>query len=111
MSHKIEKYAFVLLGSFVGAGIALLFAPQTGARTRKQIVKYGKKAGTRAQKFVGEIAESMDDVLGDILQIGEQGIDKGKQLTDKARGEILEVLDAGKKYIEDERTKLDRILK
>jgi len=111
MASRIEKYWYVLLGSMVGAGVALLFAPQTGDKTRKQIAKYGKKAGNRAQEFVGEIAESLDDTLHEILDYSGGQIEKGKKLTDRARSEILEVLDAGKKYLEDEKGKLDKILK
>ncbi|HSP06841.1 MAG TPA: hypothetical protein VLR94_06660, partial [Acidobacteriota bacterium] len=65
----------------------------------------------RTQKFVGEIGESLDDVIGDILEAGSDGLDKGKKLTDRARNEILDVLDAGKKYIDEERGKLEKLLK
>lgn len=101
----------MVLGALAGASVALLFAPQTGKKTRRELGKYGKKVGSRAQKFVGEIGESMDDVLGDILEYGQEGLEKGKHLSDRARGEILDVLDAGKKYIEEERTKLEKIFR
>lgn len=103
--------AMVFFGALVGASVALLFAPQSGRKTRQNLGKYGKKVGNRAQKFVGEIAESMDDVLGDILEYGQGGLEKGKQLSDRARVEILDVLDAGKKYIEEERVKLEKVFK
>ena len=108
---KIEKYAYLVFGSIVGASVALLLAPQSGARTRRQLAKYGKKAGNRAQEFVGEIAESLDGVLDDVFELGEQGLKKGKKLTEKARGEIMDVLDAGQSYLQEERSKLDKILK
>jgi gas vesicle protein len=111
MANRIEKYWYIMLGSMVGAGVALLFAPQTGDKTRRQLSKYGKKAGGRAQEFVGEISESLDCILHDVLDYGETGLEKGKQITDRARNEILEVLDAGKKYLEEEKHKLDKILK
>jgi gas vesicle protein len=111
MATRIEKYWYVVLGSMVGAGVALLFAPQTGAKTRRQIRKYGKKAGDRAHVFVGEIAESVDCVVRDALEYGGTGLEKGKHLTEKARHEILEVLEAGKKYLEEEKHKLDKVLK
>jgi gas vesicle protein len=111
MSTRIEKYWYVVLGSMVGAGVALLFAPQTGDKTRRQIAKYGRKAGSRAQVFVGDIAESLDCVVRDALEKGGTGLEKGKKLTDRARNEILEVLEAGKKYLEEEKHKLDKVLK
>jgi gas vesicle protein len=111
MSNRIEKYWYVLLGSMAGAGVALLFAPQSGQKTRRQLKKYGQKAGNRAQEFVGEIAESVDCVVRDALEYSGTGLQKGKKLTDKARHEILEVLEAGKKYLEEEKHKLDKVLK
>jgi gas vesicle protein len=111
MSNRIEKYWYVVLGSMVGAGIALLFAPQTGAKTRRQLKKYGQKAGSRAQEFVGEVSESLDCVVRDVLEYSGTGLEKGKKLTDRARHEILEVLEAGKKYLEEEKHKLDKVLK
>lgn len=106
-----RRFMILLFGSLAGATLALLFAPQSGEKTRQQVARYGKKIGNRAQDFVGEIASAMDDVLGDILEYSEGGLHKGKKLTDRARTEILDVLDAGKKFIEEERNKLDRILK
>ena len=111
MSNRIEKYWYVAMGSLIGAGVALLFAPQTGERTRRQIAKYGKKAGNRTQEFVGEIAESVDGIVREVLEYGGTGLEKGKKISDRARHEILEVLDAGKKYLEEEKVKLDKILK
>src|SRR5215813_4603379 len=98
-----KKFLMLLAGSIVGAAVGLLLAPQSGDKTRRQIMKYGKKAGSRTHEFVGEIAEAIDDVLGDILEYSGEGLEKGKQLTERARKEILEVLDAGKSYIEEER--------
>jgi gas vesicle protein len=101
----------MVLGAVVGASVALLFAPHTGKKTRRELGKYGKKVGSRTQKFVGEIGESMDGVLGDILEYGQEGLEKGKHLSDRARGEILDVLDAGRQYIEEERNKLEKIFR
>ena len=109
--NPVEKTFTLIIGGLLGATVALLFAPQTGSKTRRQIVKYGKKAGNRTQRFVGEIGESLDGVIGDILEAGSEGLSKGKKLTDRARTEILDVLDAGRKYIDEERGKLERIMK
>jgi gas vesicle protein len=105
------KIMVMLVGGFVGATLALLFAPQSGERTRRELVRAGKKAGNRAQKFVNRIAKDLDRTLGDIIELSEDGLQKGKALSDKTREEILNVLDAGKQFIEDERAKLDKVFK
>lgn len=105
------KIMMMLVGSFIGAAVALLFAPQSGERTRKELVKAGKKAGNRTQKFVNRIAKDLDRTIGDIIEFSEEGLEKGKQLTGKTREEILDVLDAGKQFIEEERAKVEKIFK
>ncbi|HJZ12214.1 MAG TPA: YtxH domain-containing protein [Acidobacteriota bacterium] len=111
MSRQTGKFLTILTGGLIGASVALLLAPQSGKKTRRQLVRYGRKAGLRAQDFVSEIGNAMDHVLGDILDFRAEGVVKGKELTARAREEILNVLDAGKKYIEQERTKLEKILR
>lgn len=105
------KILMMLLGSLVGATVALLFAPQSGERTRKELARAGKKAGNRAQKFVNRIAKDLDRTLEDIVELGEGGLERGKELTGKTREEILGVLDAGKQFIEEERSKLEKLFK
>jgi gas vesicle protein len=105
------KIMMILVGSFVGAAVALLFAPQPGDRTRRELARAGKKAGNRAQKFVNRIAKDLDRTIGDIINYSEGSLEKGKELTGKTREEILTVLDAGKQFIDEERAKLEKIFK
>src|SRR5262245_49675777 len=101
----------LFLGGLIGASFALLFAPQTGKKTRKLVAQYGKKAGSRAQYFVGEIADTLDRTLGDILEDSSSGLEKRKKFTEVARCEILNVLEAGKNYLEEEKGKLEKMLR
>lgn len=105
------KAITLVIGGLLGAGVALMLAPQTGEKTRKQLIKYSKKAGTRTQQFVSDIGDSLDSVIHDVLDASSTGLQKGKKLTALARKEILDVLDAGKSYIDEERTKLEKMLK
>lgn len=105
------KAMTLVIGGMLGAGVALILAPQAGRKTRREIVKYSKKAGNRTQKFIGDIGDSLDSVIHEILDASSTGIHKGRKLTALTRKEILDVLDAGKKYIDEERTKLEKLLK
>jgi hypothetical protein len=51
--------AGIALGALLGAGAALLFAPQTGEETREMLSE-------RAQKFGGRIGDRLDDARGDL---------------------------------------------
>lgn len=43
--------ALVAGGAVLGAGIGLLFAPQTGAETRRDVARYAKKAQLKATRL------------------------------------------------------------
>ena len=51
--------AGVALGALLGAGAALLYAPQTGEEAREMLSE-------RAQRFGGRIGERLDDARGDL---------------------------------------------
>ena len=64
-----------ILGAAVGAGVALLYAPQSGEDTRRFI---GKK--TR------EGRESLSDMGDDIVDKSRDLLDKGRKVADDAAG-------------------------
>lgn len=47
------------LGALLGAGVALLTAPQSGSRTRRQLVAVGRRAGGRAVDAWGGIGDDL----------------------------------------------------
>ena len=64
--------ALVAGGAVIGAGIGLLFAPQTGAETRRDVGRYAKKAQLHATRWSRTV------------QSGVKGaMDRGKSLIHK----------------------------
>jgi YtxH-like protein len=57
--HAAIFGAGVALGALIGAGAALLYAPQSGEETREMLSE-------RAQRFGGRIGERFDDARGDL---------------------------------------------
>ena len=51
----------LLLGLAVGAGLALLLAPQTGEETRRSIARRARRASEAAQDFVGDVSGTVAD--------------------------------------------------
>lgn len=56
-----------LLGAVVGAGLALLFAPQSGEETRATV----RRAARRVRRKAREMAESGRDAVEDIARTGK----------------------------------------
>jgi hypothetical protein len=55
--------ALVAGGAVIGAGIGLLFAPQTGAETRRDVGRYAKKAQVRATRWGRSVQSGVKEVM------------------------------------------------
>jgi gas vesicle protein len=64
MTGKSAKVAALVAGgAIVGAGLGLLFAPQSGVETRRTLRRYAKKAQVEATKFGRDVKERMDQAI------------------------------------------------
>jgi len=64
MEYTDERQAFsfivgLALGTLVGAGIALLVAPQSGRRTRRQIARAAEDFGDVAKERMGDAGDEV----------------------------------------------------
>jgi gas vesicle protein len=82
-----EKAAWFLVGASVGAGIALLYAPQSGKNTRKLI---RRKAEEAADSLV-ETGERFKDTL---VKKGEHIVDAGKGVYRKGLSAVAEAAES-----------------
>ncbi len=55
--------ALVAGGAVIGAGIGLLFAPQTGAETRRDVGRYAKKAQLQATRWSRTVQSGVKDAM------------------------------------------------
>ncbi len=55
--------ALVAGGAVIGAGIGLLFAPQAGAETRRDVGRYAKKAQLQATRWSRAVQSGVKEVM------------------------------------------------
>ena len=55
--------ALVAGGAVIGAGIGLLFAPQPGTETRRDVGRYAKKAQLQATRWSRTVKSGVKDVM------------------------------------------------
>jgi gas vesicle protein len=84
------KVSYFVAGLGIGAVIALLFAPQSGEDTRKQIAE-------KAQEGTEFVASKSRE----IRKQAEELVDQGKDLVSKQKARLADVLESGKQTVRE----------
>jgi gas vesicle protein len=79
------KVLYFVAGVGVGAAIALLFAPQSGEETRKQIAEKAHEGKDYVASRGREMRKHAEDL-----------VDQGKELVHKQKERLADVLESGK---------------
>lgn len=92
-----------VLGALVGAGLALLFAPQSGEDTQEEIKTRALKLKDAAQDRVKEAQGSLETRLAaarenvqDRVESVKEAVDAGRKAAVDARGDLEEKLQRSK---------------
>lgn len=93
-NHDNSNFTSILsafaLGSLIGAGIALLMAPQSGEETRRQLRDRGMEFRDKAEDTVEQTRMRAEKALDDVA-------DRAKQQTDEMRSRGQDVIDSSKR--------------
>jgi gas vesicle protein len=99
-----------LVGLAVGAGVALLFAPQTGEKTRRDIARAGRRAQLRARELAGDLRDKAEDTYADARARVEEGLDSARDAVTRGRRKVTGAVDSGRSAARHAREDLERRL-
>jgi gas vesicle protein len=74
-SHQRSSLTIFAVGALIGAGIALLYAPQSGKDTRKLLAKKAKALKDKTQDAVENVQEFIHDRKADLAAVIDSGKD------------------------------------
>ena len=100
----------VLTGAILGAGAALLFAPQSGSKTRRDITRYARKTGKMMEGVAGEVAERVAEMADAVEEKAEELLEKGKDLSRESLEAVLNAFNEGQERLGRQRDRLAKLL-
>ena len=106
MEDDTTKFgAALLIGGLIGAAIALLYAPQSGRKTRKDITRVARRGKNYTVDLIEDTIDEVNDLVTDLRKKAGDVLDQGVELSEKTQKEIVSVLELGQKAIEKQRQK------
>ncbi len=102
-SNVGEKLFYFVIGGFVGATIALLFAPKSGAETREIISQKAKEKKEVSAAKIKELQEKLKETKEKLAEQANELSKKGKEIIEKTKEVISTAIEAGKKAYKSEK--------
>jgi gas vesicle protein len=96
-----------LLGAALGAGIALLLAPQSGEETRRDIKRKARQVSDAAKDAAGELQDTMVDRYSKAKATVGTKIDSARQAIDLKKHQASEAIRAGREAAAQAREELE----
>ncbi|MEW6584886.1 MAG: YtxH domain-containing protein [Nitrospirota bacterium] len=107
MDEDYKKIAGAfLLGGVIGAFVALLYAPQSGRETRKDITRAARRAKKETVHLVEDTIDSINDFATDVKDKVSDLIDRGVEISGSAKKDVLRNLEQGQKVMEKQKKRI-----
>jgi gas vesicle protein len=94
------------VGAIIGAGIALLLAPESGEEVRRDVRRLGKKALNKTQALRAELNRSIDKIADAVWDRLQEDFERGREWTENTLSGVQRALESGKEFIRDEIDKI-----
>jgi gas vesicle protein len=97
----------LFIGLALGAGAALLFAPQSGDETRRAIARRARRAQDAAQGFVEDVSGTVADKFKEVRATVEERIEATFDAVDSKKRQVSNAFEAGRAAARETRGELE----
>jgi gas vesicle protein len=113
MAHIDIKQAagFLFAGATIGAAIALVYAPQSGIQTRKDMRRFARKSGRHLADLQSHLHNQVSDGVDAIMEVVKDGVDRGKKLSAEGYEQVLQGFNNAKNCVEEGRNRFEQLIK
>lgn len=100
----------LVAGGVLGAAVALLYAPQSGRQTRRDVARYSRKVRRKAENIIDDFAGNVNGMVESISERSEEILEKGKDLAHEAKVDLLKVIDEGQARLGKQKERLAKMI-
>ena len=97
MASSGDKLVYFLIGSFVGACVALLLAPQSGEETRELLEGKAREGADKVGRKLREGKESLEEKGRELAGKASHTLNREKEILRKKREQLGVVLETAKR--------------
>lgn len=97
-----------LVGLAVGAGLALLLAPESGRAMRRDIKRGARRAQRAARKAATDVTDSVAESFDSARRRVEEQIDTARQAIELKKTQVQRAMEAGRAAAQQAREELER---
>ena len=97
-----------LFGLALGAGVALLLAPQSGEETRRGLARRARRAQDAAKDFVGDVSGTVADKFQEVRASVEERIEATLDAVDDKKRRVSNAFHAGRAAAREARGELEQ---
>lgn len=98
----------LLVGMAIGAGVALLFAPRSGAATRRDIKRRAMNVRRAAEETVASVTDTVVGTFDDARRRVEEQLESARQAIDLKKEQVHRAVEAGRAAADEARLDLER---
>jgi gas vesicle protein len=98
----------LLLGLAIGAGVALLLAPQSGEETRRSIARRARRAQDAAQDLVEDVTGTVADKFNEVRATVGERIEATLEAVDDKKRRVSNAYHAGRTAAREARGELEQ---
>lgn len=102
---------FLMAGAVIGAAVALLYAPQSGVRTQRNLKKFARNSKHRLEDLQDDIRNQVTDWVEKVTDVVQDGIDQGKRLSTQGYEKVLKGFDGAIQYVDEGKGRIEKMIK